>query len=538
MAPKRLMFRNEARAKLLRGTTALADAVRITLGPRSKSVLIAKKWGPPIVCNDGVTIAKELELEDLEEDLGVRMIRQAAERTGDAVGDGTSTSTLLAHAIYVDGVRNVESGASAVELKRGLDRGLRAAVAAIQRVSRPVTGRREKEQIATISAHNDEQMGKLVADAVERVGAEGVVSLEEAKGTETALEVVEGMSFDRGFLSPYFVSDPARMECVLDKPLILIHEAKIAAMQSLLPVLEHVAQQGRPLLIIAEDVEAEALATLIVNKVRGTLTSVAVKAPGFGDRRKELLGDLAVLTGGRVVSAELGQKLENVKVEDLGSASRAVIDKDSTAIIGGNGDKRAIADRVERLRREVREAKSDYDKEKLQERLAKLTGGVAVIRVGAATEAEAKSRKEAFEDAVNATKAAVAEGVVPGCGLALLRAIEAVKLEEKACEGDERTGLKILERALEAPTRAIADNSGFDDGVVVERMRAGTGSQGFDAARGVYCDLVEAGIIDPTKVVRMALENAVSVAGVLLLSEATMTEPPERSKPVHDRGEE
>jgi len=455
MPPKQLLLRSEARAKLLRGASALADAVRITLGPRSKSVLIAKKWGAPIVCNDGVTIAKELELEDLVEDLGVRTIRQAAERTGDAVGDGTSTATLLAHAIYAEGVRNVDAGASAIDIKRGLDRGMRAAVAAIQRISRPVTGRREKAQIATISAHNDEQMGELVADAVEKVGAEGVVSLEEAKGTETALEVVEGMSFDRGFLSPYFVTDAPRMECVLEKPLILIYETKIAAMQPLFPLLEQVAQAGRPLFLIAEDLETEPLATLVVNRVRGTLHSAAVKAPGFGDRRKELLGDIATLTGGRVISAELGHKLENVKLEDLGTASRVVIDKDSTAIIGGAGDKRVIADRIERLRREIREVKSDYDKEKLQERLAKLTGGVAVIRVGAATEAEAKSRKEAFEDAVSATKAAVAEGVVPGCGLVLLRAIDAVKLEEPACDGDERTGLRSSSaRSRRRPARS------------------------------------------------------------------------------------
>ena len=533
MPPKHLLFRSDARARLLRGATALADAVRITLGPRSKSVLIGKKWGPPVVCNDGVTIAKELELADLEEDLGVRMIRQAAERTGDAVGDGTSTSTLLAHAIYAEGVRNVEAGASAVELKRGLDRGLRAAVAAIQRLSRPVASKREKAQIATISAHNDAALGQLVADAVERVGAEGVVSLEDAKGTETALEVALGMSFDRGFLSPYFVTDAARMECTLDRPLILIHDGKLSAMQSIVPLLEQVAQSGRPLLIIAEDVEAEALATLIVNRMRGTLASVAVKAPGFGDRRKEILGDIATLTGGRVISAELGHKLEHTKLADLGSASRVVVAKDSTAVIGGAGDKAAIGDRIERLRHEIREVKSDYDREKLQERLAKLSGGVAVIRVGAATEAEARSRKEALEDGVSATKAAVAEGIVPGCGLALLRAIDAVRAEEAACEGDERTGLAILARALEVPTRVIADNSGHDDGVVVERMRGGTGNYGFDAARGVYVDLVEAGIIDPTKVVRMALENAVSVAGVLLLSEATMTEPP-LEPPRHD----
>jgi chaperonin GroEL len=534
MASKHLLFRTEAREKLLRGVTALADAVRITLGPKSKSVLIAKKWGAPIVCNDGVTIAKELELADPEEDLGVRMIRQAAERTGEAVGDGTSTATLLAHAIYTEGIRNVAAGASAIDLKRGLDRGLKAAVAAIRGASRPVTSRREKEQVAAISAHNDDAMGKLVADAVERVGADGVVSLEEAKGTETALEVVEGMTIDRGYLSPYFVTDPQRMACSLEAPLLLLHEGKITVMQDLLPVLEHVAKQGRTLVVIAEDVEGEALATLVVNRVRGTLQSVAVKAPGFGDRRKAMLQDLATLTGAKVITAELGQKLENVRIEDLGSCQRVVSDKDQTTLIGGAGDKRAIAGRIEQLRREIADTKSDYDKEKLQERLAKMTGGVAVIRVGAATEAELKARKEAFEDAISATKAAVAEGIVPGCGLALLRAIDAVRLEEAACDGDERTGLRILARALEAPTRAIADNSGFDDGVVVDRMRLGTGDFGFDAARGEYCDLVQAGIIDPTKVVRVALENAVSVAGVLLLSEATMTdvrEPPATHAP-------
>ncbi|HEY6033276.1 MAG TPA: molecular chaperone GroEL, partial [Kofleriaceae bacterium] len=407
--------------------------------------------------------------------------------------------------------------------------------AAVRRLSRPVASKREKEQIATISAHNDATMGKLVADAVEKVGADGVISLEEAKGTETALEVALGMSFDRGFLSPYFVTDAARMECALEKPLILIHETKIVSMQALVPVLEHVAQGGRSLLVIAEDIEAEALATLILNKVRGTLSSAAVKAPGFGDRRKEILADIATLVGGRVVSPELGAKLENVKIEDLGSASRVVIGKDSTAIIGGGGDKRAIADRIEQLRRDIRETKSDYDKEKLQERLAKLTGGVAVIRVGASSEAELKSRREAFEDAVAATKAALAEGIVPGCGLALLRAIDAVKREEKACDGDERTGLRILERALEQPTRTIADNSGFDAGVVVEKMLGGTGNHGFDAARGAYVDLIDAGIIDPTKVVRLALEHAVSVAGVLLLSDATMTDLPEPEK--HTAGE-
>jgi chaperonin GroEL len=524
MTHKHLLFRTDARTKLLHGTAALADAVRITLGPRSKSVLIAKKWGAPLVCNDGVTIAKELELKDPEEDLGVRALREAAERTGDEVGDGTSTATILAYTIYAEGVRNVEAGASAIALKRGLDRGLRAAVDAIQRMSHPITKHVEKVQIASISAHNDERVGALVAEAVERVGADGVVSLEDAKGIETALEVVEGMSFDRGFLSPYFVTDTARMECVLDKPLILMFEGRISAMQPLLPLLEQVVASTRSLLIVAEDVDAEALATLVLNRVRGTLLAAAVKAPGFGDRRKDLLGDIATLTGGKVISSDLGMKLENVNLDDLGSASRVVLDKDSTAIIGGGGDKRAIADRITHLRKEIEDATSDYDKEKLRERLGKLSGGVAVIRVGAATEAEAKSRKEAFEDAVSATKAAVSEGVVPGGGLVLLRAIEAIRAEEGACEGDEQTGLKILERALEAPTRTIAENSGFDPGVVIEKMRTSTNSHGFDAARGVYCDLVEAGIIDPTKVVRLALENAVSIASTLLLSEATMTE--------------
>jgi len=530
MTAKHLLFRTEAREKILRGVNALADAVRITLGPRSKSVLIAKPWGAPIVCNDGVTIAKELQLTDPEEDLGVRMIRQAAERTGDAVGDGTSTATVLAQAIYAEGVRNVAAGASAIDLKRGIDRGLAAAVAAIRGISRPVTGKREKAQIATISAHNDAAAGQLVADAVDRVGAEGVVSLEEAKGTETVLEVVEGMSFDRGFLSPYFVTDAARMECSLERPLVLLYENKISAMQDLLPLLETVAKSGRPLLVVAEDVDAEALATLVVNSVRGTLRSLAVKAPGYGERRREILEDLAVLTGGRLISADLGRRLDKVTLEDLGTAERVVSDKDSTVVIGGAGDKRAIADRIERIRLQLEETTSTYDKEKLQERLAKLTGGVAVIRVGASSESELKSRKEAFEDAISATKAAVAEGIVPGCGLVLLRAIEAVRREEASCDGDERTGLKILERALEAPTRTIAENSGADDGVVIEHMRAGHDGEGFDAARGVYCDLVEAGIIDPTKVVRMALENAVSVAGVLLLSDATMTELPEEAK--------
>ncbi len=527
MSHKQLLFRAAAREKVLRGAGALADAVRVTLGPKSKSVLIGKRWGTPIVCNDGVTIAKELELKDPEEDLGVRMVRQAAERTGDAVGDGTTTSTILAHAIFADGLKNVAAGASAIDLKRGLERGLHAAVGALKALSRPVTSRKEKAQVATVSAHNDSSIGEIVAEAVEKVGSDGVVTVEEAKGTETALEVVEGMQIDRGYLSPYFVTDVERMECVLEKPLVLLHEGKIAVMQDLLPLLEHVVKAGRALVIIAEDVEGEALATIVLNKVRGTLACVAVKAPGFGDRRKAMLEDLAVLTGARVVSTELGTKLEHVTPADLGETARVVSDKETTTIIGGEGDKKAIAGRIEHIRREMADTTSDYDREKLGERLARLSGGVAVVRVGAPTEAEMKSRKEAFEDAIASAKAAIAEGIVPGAGLSLLRAIAAVEQEEAKCDGDERTGLRILKHALEAPTRQIAENSGVDGGVVIDRMRAGTGATGFDAATCAYVDLVDSGIIDPTKVVRIALENAVSVASVLLLTEAIMTEAPE-----------
>jgi len=524
---KRLLFKSAAREKVLKGATALTEAVRVTLGPKSKCVLIEKKWGRPIVCNDGVTIAKEIEFEDPEENLGARMIREAAERTGDAVGDGTSTSAILAHAIFAEGLHNVAAGASAVELKRGLDRGLRAAVESLHSISRPVASRLEKAQIATVSAHNDSTIGELVADAMEKVGKDGVVTIEEAKTTETALEVVEGMQFDRGYLSPYFVTDPEKMEVVLEDPVILIHEKKIANLQDFLPFLEKVAKSGRPLLVIAEDVEGEALATLVVNKVRGVLFSAAVKAPGFGDRRKEILQDLAVVTGGKVLAEELGVKIENLQLDELGKAKRVIIDREKTTIVQGAGLKKAIEGRCNEIHKQIDQTTSDYDKEKLQERLAKLSGGVAVIRVGAPSETEMKNRKEAFEDAISATKAAMAEGIVPGGGLVLLRAIDAVQRAEGECSGDERTGLVILKRALEAPTRQIAENSNLDGGVVVDRMRNGAGNFGLDAAKGEYLDLVAAGIIDPTKVVRTALENAVSVAGVLLLTEATLTEVPE-----------
>ncbi|HEY1364229.1 MAG TPA: chaperonin GroEL [Xanthobacteraceae bacterium] len=530
MPHKQVLFRSAAREKILRGATQLADAVRVTLGPRSKSVLIEKKWGPPIVCNDGVTIAKELDLKDPEENLGARMLRQAAEKTGDLVGDGTSTSTILAHAIFADGLRNVVAGASAIEVKRGLDRATRCAVEALKALSRPVATRKEKAQVGAISAHNDSAIGELVADAMDKVGGEGVITVEESKTTETTLDVVEGMRFDRGFLSPYFVTNAEKMEAVLEDTLLLISDRKIAVLKDLLPLLDQIVKAGRPLLVVAEDVEGEALATLIVNHIRGGLKSCAVKAPGFGDRRKAMLQDIAVLTRGQVVSEELGLKLEHVALEQLGSAKRVVVDKDNTTIIGGSGDRKEIKGRVEQIRREIEKTTSDYDREKLQERLAKLAGGVAVIRVGAPTEAEMKSRKEALDDAISATKAAVAEGIVPGGGLALLRCVEALQREEAKCEGDERTGVQILKRALEVPTRQIAENSAVDGGVVVARMLAGQGNQGFDAGRKEYVDLVEAGIIDPTKVVRVALENAVSVAGVLLLTEATMTEIPETRK--------
>ncbi len=537
MASKQVFFRSEARERILKGVTALADAVRVTLGPKSKCVLLEKCFGTPVVCNDGVTIAKEMELRDHVENMGVQMIRQAAERTGDAVGDGTSTSTILAHAIFADGVRNVVAGASAVDLKRGLDRGAVAAVEALKLLSRPVKSRLEKAQIATISAHNNQTIGDLVADAMEKVGNEGVITVEESKTTETQLDVVEGLQFDRGYLSPYFVTDPEKMEAVLEDVHVLLTDRKIGVMKDLLPILEQVARTGSALLVVGEDVEGEALATLVVNKIRGSLKCIAVKAPGFGDRRKEMLEDMGILTGGRVITEELGIKLESLSMDDMGRAKRVVVNKDTTTLIGGAGDKVRIAGRKQQIRAQIEKTTSDYDREKLQERLAKLAGGVAVIRVGAPSESEMKSKKEALDDAINATKAAVAEGIVPGGGLVLLRAIEAVEREEGKCEGDERTGLQILRRALEAPTRQIAENSSVDGGVVVNQMRTGKENMGFDAARKEYVDLVEAGIIDPTKVVRVALENAVSVASLLLLTEATLTEVPEKKEePAGARG--
>ena len=523
-ATRQLRFHSDAREKVLRGATALTDAVKVTLGPKAKCVLIERRWGKPLVSNDGVTIAKEVTLVDPDENLGAQILREAAERTGELVGDGTTTSTILAHSLLAEGMRNIAAGASAVELRRGMDRGLRAAVDAIRALARPVQSKRERAQVATISGHNDPAIGDLVADALERVGGEGTVSVEEAKGTETTIEVVEGMQFDRGYLSPYFVTNPEKMEAVLDDPVVLLHEKRIATMQDFLPLLEQVAKSGRPLLVIAEDVEGEALATLVVNKVRSVLPCVAVKAPAYGDRRRAILDDIGVLTSAHVIAPEAGLTLEHLKLEDLGRAKRVIVTRETTTIVGGAAAPGAIEARCNELRRQIADTKSDYDKEKLEERLARLSGGVAEIRIGAPSEAELKNRKEAFDDAISATKAAVAEGIVPGGGLALLRATDAVSHVVDGLEGDQRTGAAMLRRALEAPTRQIAENSSVDGGVVVEKMRNGTAAYGFDAAAGQYVDLLEAGIIDPTKVVRVALENAVSVAGTLLLAEATLTD--------------
>lgn len=531
MAHKNILFHSAAREKILRGTGALTDAVRITLGPKSKSVLIQKKWGSPIVCNDGITIAKEVDLADPEENLGAQMLRQAAEKTGDAVGDGTSTSTILAYAIFADGTRNVTAGASGIDIKRGLDRGLGACVEALRAMSRPVGTRKEKAQVAAISAHNDPAIGDLIADAMEKVGDQGVITVEESNTTETVLDVVEGMQFDRGFISPYFISDADKMEAVIEDAYVLLCDRKISHLNDVVPLLEQIAKSGKPVLIIAEDVDGEALATLVVNQLRGIFRAIAVKAPGFGDRRLAMLEDIATLTGAQLVSEDLGTRLETVGIAQLGHAQRVISDRETTTIIGGAGRKEAMEGRVRQIRAQIEKTKSDYDREKLEERAAKLSGGVAVIRVGAPSEAELKSRKEALDDAINATKAAVAEGIVPGGGLALLRCTGAVEKEVAESRGDEKTGLEILRRALSAPARQIAENSAVDGGVVVARMLEGTGNMGFDAAQNRYVDLIEAGIIDPTKVVRVALENAVSVASVLLLTEATMTEIPEQEKP-------
>ena len=525
MAYKHVMFRSAAREKVLRGAGQLADAVRVTLGPKSKSVLIQKKWGAPLVCNDGVTIAKEFQLKDPEENLGAQMLRQAAERTGDVVGDGTSGSTVLAHAMFADGVRNVVAGASAIDLKRGLDRAAKVVIETLKAMSKPVVTRKEKAQVAALSAHNDEAIGEMVADAMEKVGNDGVITVEESKTTETVLEVVEGMQFDRGFISPYFITNPERMEAVLEDVRVLLCDHKIAALKDLIPLLEQVAKAARPLLVIAEDVEGEALATLVVNKLRGGLKVAAVKAPGFGDRRKAMLQDIAILTGGQVISDEVGLSLEKATLNDLGEAKKIVVEKENTTIIDGKGKNSDIKARVEQIRKQVEEATSDYDKEKLQERVAKLSGGVAVIKVGAATEVEMKEKKARVEDALHATRAAVEEGVVPGGGVALIRAQKAIeKLQGK--NEDQAFGIRILVRSIEEPLRQIVANAGEDAAVVLAKVKEGKGTFGYNAASGEYGDMLELGILDPTKVTRLALQNAASVAGLLLTTEVMVAEAP------------
>ena len=524
MSHKRLLFHTDAQTRVLKGAAALADAVRITLGPKSKSVLIQKKWGRPVVCNDGVTIAREVVLEEPEENLGAQMMREAAERTGEAVGDGTTTATLLAYSIYSEGLKNVAAGASAVDLKHGLDLGMHAAVGALRKLSRSVKDPKEIEQAATISAHNNQMVGRMIADAIQRVGVSGVVSLEESQGTDTVVEVVEGMRFDHGFISPYFVANTERMEVSLENPFILLTDRHISAVADIVPLLDKVVRSARPLFIVAEDVDGDALATLIVNKVRGLLPCVAVKAPGFGDRRTALLEDMAILTGATLASAQLGVSLDKLDIKDLGSAKRVTVTPTHTTIVGGGGDKERIQQRIEQLKAELDTAKSTYEREQLKERHGKLAGGVAVIRVGAASETEITSLKDAYEDSIAATRAAIEEGIVPGGGLALIRCAQAVEEAETRQSGDLATGMRILRTALAVPAGQIAQNSNMDDGVVINELRSSKGSIGLDASTGAYVDLMGAGIIDPTKVVRTALENAVSIAGTLLLSEATLTE--------------
>ncbi len=524
MAAKELYFSVDARAALKRGVDKLADAVKVTLGPKGRNVVIDKKFGAPTITKDGVTVAKEVELADPLENMGAQMVKEVATKTSDVAGDGTTTATVLAQAVYREGLKNVTAGSNPMALKRGIDKAVAAIVEELKKISVPTAGKKEIAQVASISANNDKEIGELIADAMEKVGKDGVITVEEARGIETTLETVDGMQFDRGYISPYFVTDPDKMESVLDDAMILIHDKKISSMKDLLPVLEKVAQMGRPLLIIAEDVEGEALATLVVNKLRGTLKVSAVKAPGFGDRRKAMLEDIAKLTGGQVVSEEVGFKLENAVVTDLGRAKRIVIDKDNTTIIDGAGDSDAIQGRVKEIRAAIEKSTSDYDREKLQERLAKLAGGVAVINVGAATEAEMKEKKARVEDALHATRAAVEEGIVPGGGVALIRAQRALK-GLKVDEHDEQIGIDIVRRAIEEPIRMIVQNAGGEGSIVVEKVRGSKDDAfGYNALTDTYENLVTAGVIDPTKVTRSALQNAASIAGLLLTTEALVVE--------------
>ena len=543
MSAKEIQFDTKARASILHGVNVLADAVKVTLGPKGRNVVIEKSYGSPLITKDGVTVAKEIELEDKFANMGAQMVKEVASKTSDTAGDGTTTATVLAQAIFREGSKLVAAGVNPMDLKRGLDEAVETVVAELKKLSKPTKDQNEIAQVGTISANGDATIGKIIAEAMEKVGKEGVITVEEAKSMETSLEVVEGMQFDRGYLSPYFVTDPERMEVALDDPYILLSEKKISNMKDLLPVLEAVARSGKPLMIIAEDVEGEALATLVVNKLRGTLHVAAVKAPGFGDRRKDMMKDIAVLTGGNVISEDLGVKLESVTLKDLGRAKRITIDKDNTTIIDGVGKKADIEGRVKLLRAQAEESTSDYDKEKLQERLAKLVGGVAVIHVGAATETEMKEKKARVEDALHATRAAIEEGIVPGGGVALLRALPA--LDKTTLEGDKKFGWNLIKRAIEEPLRQISANAGLDGSIVVQKVKEGKGSFGFNAATEVYEDLIKAGVMDPTKVVRFALQNAASVSSLMLTTEAMVADKPKNKKrvaggdqPMPDYGDE
>jgi chaperonin GroEL len=522
---KEIKYDQAVRESLLKGINTLADAVKVTLGPKGRNVILEKSFGSPTVTKDGVTVAKEIDIEDKFENMGAQMVKEVASKTSDVAGDGTTTATVLAQAIYREGVKLVAAGHNPMELKKGIDKAVGTVVSELRKLSKPTQDQKEIAQVGTISANNDDTIGNIIAEAMSKVGKEGVITVEEAKSMETTLDIVEGMQFDKGYISPYFVTNPEKMEAVLDEPLILINEKKISNMKDLLPILEQVAKMGRTLLIISEDVEGEALATLVVNKLRGTLKIAAVKAPGFGDRRKAMLEDIAILTGGQMISEELGIKLESISVKDLGSAKRVVIDKDNTTLVDGAGDKKEIEGRVKQIRTQIDETTSDYDREKLQERLAKLVGGVAVINVGAATETEMKEKKARVEDSLHATKAAVEEGIIPGGGVAFLRCLS--KLDEIVLEGEQQGGVKIVKKALEEPIRWIANNAGFDGSIVIDKVKNGKGNFGFDAAKEVYIDdMMAAGIIDPTKVARTALQNAASVASLLLTTNCMVAEKP------------
>ena len=526
---KELKYGQEARNSILRGVNILADAVKVTLGPKGRNVILEKSFGSPTVTKDGVTVAKEIELEDKFENMGAQMVKEVASKTSDTAGDGTTTATVLAQAIYREGSKVVAAGANPMDVKRGIDMAVEEVIKELKKLSKPTKDQKEISQVGKISANNDETIGNIIAEAMNKVGKEGVITVEEAKGMETTLDVVEGMQFDRGYLSPYFVTNPEKMEAVLEDVYILLNEKKISNMKDMLPILEQIAKMGKPLLILAEDVEGEALATLVVNKLRGTLKCCSVKAPGFGDRRKAMLEDIGILTGGRVISEDLGIKLENIKLNDLGRAKRITVDKDNTTIVDGAGDKDDIEARVKQIRAQIEETTSDYDREKLQERLAKIIGGVAVINVGAATETEMKEKKARVEDALNATRAAVEEGIVPGGGVAYLRCLPA--LDKMKLEGDMKMGVDLVKRSLEEPIRQIANNAGQEGSVVTEKVRNEKGSFGFDAARDEYTDMIKAGIIDPTKVVRLALQNAASVASLMITTEAIVAEKPEKKAP-------